>query len=208
MNNSNEVIILAHGLLRNKYSMWVLSQYLKKHNYQTLLFGYKSRKVKYFDVAEDLKKFIDAKIKPNTKIHFVAHSMGNIVTRSFLNKYSEYNIGKFVMLGPPNQGSQVARFLSKFSIFNFLIGPNLKELSYIDLPKKLPFEVGIIAGGTKCKYGLLPILKGDNDLIVTVEETYLDSYKDHIVLLANHSMMMYYPSVKRKALKFLQTGCF
>lgn len=43
-----------------------------------------------------------------------------------------------------------------------------------------PIEFGVIAGGTGMKMGINPLLPGDDDGTITVEETKLEGMKDFI----------------------------
>jgi pimeloyl-ACP methyl ester carboxylesterase len=59
------------------------------------------------DSARLLKAKIDASLGSEEKIFFVAHSMGGLVARSFLQQFpSEWDrVQRFVMIGTPNYGS-------------------------------------------------------------------------------------------------------
>ena len=54
--------------------------------------------------TDELKTFIDNKIKSGEKINLIGHSLGGLTARVFAQKYPEYPINKIVSLGSPHQG--------------------------------------------------------------------------------------------------------
>ncbi|MEN6439557.1 MAG: hypothetical protein ABFD97_13365 [Syntrophobacter sp.] len=59
------------------------------------------------------------------KVDIVAHSMGGLVTRSYIEQLGMSDVGKFVMLGTPNRGSQDAYYVwegGNLSVFGKLEG--------------------------------------------------------------------------------------
>ncbi len=60
--------------------------------------------------ADLLKFYLDDKIKAaQTELNFIAHSLGGLVVRSFLDKYGDkYNINKVITLGSPHLGTPLA----------------------------------------------------------------------------------------------------
>ena len=85
--------------------------------------------------ASQLARFIEKKIddgqfEKDREIHFVAHSMGGLVVRSFIAQHNElWNEikGRLVMLGTPNYGS--------FAAIQGLMGknPSVKKLALADI---------------------------------------------------------------------------
>ena len=73
-------------------------------------------------------------------------------------------------------------------------------------PRPSPF--GVIAGGCGTPAGHNPLIKGDDDLVVTVEETRLPGAADFRTVAARHGHLVSDPLVQQYALSFLTSGYF
>ena len=212
----NEFVVLLHGILRSKTDMLPLLNYLKKDGYSGINLLYPSRKKS----LEDLTDFIHEKIiahpdySDDKTLHFVAHSMGGLITRYYITTRQPKNLGKVVMLGPPNTGSEFADFLKDNKIlaplFKKIYGPAGQQLTtkqkHID--GDITYPLGIIAG-TRSINPLAPfILPGPHDGMVPVERTKIKGMADHIVVPSTHTFMMFNPRVMRQVKYFLENGRF
>jgi hypothetical protein len=154
------------------------------------------------------------------EINFVAHSLGNLVTRHYLADATKAAGGRpdprwkrMVMLGPPNQGATIAEAICRNSAAELLLGESSQQLArcWTELAAHLatpPFEFGIIAGGRGVERGYNPLLKGDNDLVVTVESTRLSGAADFTVLPVLHRFMIDSEKVQEYTQRFLDHGYF
>ena len=152
-----------------------------------------------------------------TEINFVGHSLGNIVVRRYLGDQAnsrqqvDPRIERMVMLGPPNQGSRMARLLRSSLSFKVLAGVSGGELSnaWEQLEPTLAtpeFEFAIIAGGQVGQSKLNNILlTGKDDFTVSVEETKLLGASDfqirpliHTTMMKDKEVFQGYASVLRK----------
>ena len=61
-------------------------------------------------------------------VHFVGYSMGGLIIRAYLQKYRPQHLGRVVMLGTPNQGSEVADAIRHFWLYRRFYGPAGQEL--------------------------------------------------------------------------------
>jgi hypothetical protein len=151
-------------------------------------------------------------------IHLVAHSMGNMVVRSYLaaartEGIENERIGRIVMLGPPNNGAQLAERFRENKLFQTLLGAGALELAQSAevIEKQLgtpSVEFGIVAGGTGTDAGHSPLLEGDDDFVVSVAETRLPGAADFIVVPTLHTTIMDHAAVREYTLRFLRDGYF
>ena len=77
--------------------------------------------------------------------------MGGIVLRAYLAEAELPELGRVVMLAPPNQGSEVVDFYLDYPAFEWFAGPAGLELGTgaASVPRALgpvEFDVGVIAG--------------------------------------------------------------
>lgn len=209
---SSDVIVCVHGLGRHRFDMKPLVWRLKPRfpNATVLNFGYRSRYETIEQHAVRLLAFLEKSVTQSSRLHFVCHSLGSIVVRASARRLSSrYSLGRVVMLGPPNQGSALARALLPYAIFRSILGPSLPEVAQLCVPTATDlFEIGVIAGATGGRFGFLPFLKGDNDGVVRVEETKLPGMKAHLELRVTHPMLILRSQVASLTALFIKTGSF
>lgn len=208
-----EVVVLLHGLARSASSMKTLAAGLKRVGYDTLNYNYPSTKNSVEILTENVIADVLAQCSKYTKIHFVTHSMGGILVRQYLSKNVIKNLGRVVMLGPPNQGSQVVDKLKHMPGYFLLNGPAGMQLGTDrqSIPSQLGvanFELGVIAGSRSINILLSTLLPKPDDGKVSVENTKLEGMADHITLPVTHPLMMKNQRVIEQVIYFLQYGVF
>ena len=215
-STSTEVVILLHGLARTNRSMLKVEAALQKRGYQTYNCNYPSRTQPIQLLSETfISRAIDyceTTYSPN-RIHFVTHSMGGILTRYYLSQHALSNLGRVVMLAPPNAGSELVDRLSGLQLFRFINGPAGKQLGTTEssLPNSLgavDYEVGIIAGNKSLNALASALIGTENDGKVSTNSARLDGMADYIVLPYTHTFMMNRQEVIDQILKFLKAGEF
>ena len=214
-----KVVILLHGLFRDHRAGKPLQRELSKHEYTTIRVGYASTQAGIDSHAAALAKIVE-NLPDATEINFVGHSMGNIVIRKYLSDALRTNhnkldprFGRFVMLGPPNQGSAIALAAGDSSFLNRVVGTGFAQLGsqwqeFMQTLDPLPLEYGIIAGNTAKNSEGNPLLAGPDDLVVRVEETKLAGARDFEVLPVVHMRMFSDSTVQQHTLNFLEHGYF
>ena len=215
MGHTQDCVILLHGLARTAASMNTLEQQLAAAGYYAININYPSRQ----HAIEELAPLaIEAGLeqcqtKAPEKIHFVTHSLGGILVRYYLQQNTLDNLGHTVMLGPPNQGSEVVDKLKTTPGFYALNGPAGMQLgtTATDTPNTMGpanFSVGIIAGTRSINLMLSTLIPGVDDGKVAVARTHLENETDFISLPVTHPLMMNNAEVIRQTLYFLENGYF
>ena len=217
-----EVVIVLHGLARTRAVMEPLSNFLEEEG------GYTVANVSYASTRDELDQHaaslacVIERLGPEVEsIHFVGHSMGNLVVRRYLHGSDEGpeqwepdpRVRRIVMLAPPNQGAQMAQRLKNNVLFYLIAGDNGDALSrrweamseQLATPKT---EFGIIAGALADEVGGNPLIAGSDDFILAVDETRLAGAADFVVIPSIHTTLMNHPLAREYTLRFLRQGHF
>lgn len=208
-----ECIILLHGLARSAHSMKKMAKALADEGYLIINVNYPSRQYQIKKLADQAIQRALATCPQEATINFVTHSMGGILVRQFLSNNVIKNMGRVVMLGPPNQGSQVVDKLSNIPGFKLVNGPAGIQLGTTkqSVPNSLgpvDFELGIIAGTRSINPLLSLMIPKPNDGKVSVDSSKVAGMIDHIALPVTHSFMMTNETVIAQVIYFLRHGRF
>jgi acetyl esterase/lipase len=202
-------VVLLHGISRTSRSFRKMEAAIEASGFATFNLDYASRRKALESLAEDIHPAIElfaAGIEGS--IHFVGHSMGGLLARAYLAKYRPERLGRVVMLGTPNSGSEIADRLQNVLPYRAWFGPAGQQLittrdAALDaiLPP-VDYPVGIIAGDRSIYPVSSVFLPKPHDGRVSVANTRLNGMVDHIVINASH------PSLVRSRLAIEQTIAF
>jgi len=213
---ASECVVLLHGLARTSSSMSKMQEALEDDGYYTANVSYPSRK---HEIAELAALAVEEGLSTCRahadveKIHFVTHSLGGILLRQYLSTETIEELGRVVMLGPPNQGSEAADKFASVPGFGWLNGPAGRQLGKgeTSVPLQLgpvDFELGVIAGNRSIDPITSAVLDNPDDGRVSVADTRIEGMDSFVVVDHSHAFMMRMKKPIELTKKFLRTGSF
>lgn len=209
----HECVVILHGIFRTSRHMRKLAAYLAAQGYDIMNIDYPSTRYSLEELANIIQDNIGTLKDEYHKMHFVGYSMGGLLLRVLLAQYKPNQIGRVVLLAPPNKGSEVADLLQNNWLYKKLYGPAGQQLitdqsSFVHLFGDVDYECGVIAGTVSVDPVSSLLIKGICDGKVSVESTKLNGMRDHVVVPASHTFFPYNHNVQYQTLYFLQHGFF
>ncbi|MEN8199877.1 MAG: alpha/beta fold hydrolase [Thermodesulfobacteriota bacterium] len=214
-----ECVVLLHGMGRRYHSMSDMQERLLAAGYHTVNAGYPSTRASVESIVADcfmpaLTRCRNSSPKP-TAIHFVTHSLGGIVVRKGILENRPPELGRVVMLSPPNRGSALVDTLRDWKMYQWLNGPAGQQLSTApdSVPNQLgpvDYPVGVITGDRYAFFDawFSHVIPGEDDGKVSVERARLEGMSDFLVVHASHPFIMDSDYVQDETVHFLKHGSF
>jgi pimeloyl-ACP methyl ester carboxylesterase len=207
-----KTVFLMHGILNKSISMKRIELALEREGFEVVNLSYPSRR----RTVEEHAAWLDQRVreKGRGELYFVGHSLGSIIIRYYLAVYNPPAAKRFLMIAPPNHGSMLADKVAKTPLYRLVWGRKAGgelRASSTDFWKNLPpppVEFGILAGGLGNGKGLTPLIPGDDDGTLAVEEARLEGASDFAVLPYQHTAIILKKKTAEMAVRFLKTGRF
>ncbi|WP_426527076.1 esterase/lipase family protein [Bradyrhizobium sp. McL0615] len=214
-NATRDGVVLLHGISRTALSFRKMQLALERAGFTTLNLDYLSRSKALEALAEDIhpaiQRFADG---IDGAVHFVGHSMGGLLARVYIARHRPKRLGRVVMLGTPNGGSEIADRLKNFGAFRAFFGPAGQQLgtqrSAVDdamLPP-IDYSVGVIAGNRSIDPVAGTMLPKPHDGRVSVANTRLDGMADHIIVETSHPWLVRNGLAIEQTITFVRDGSF
>jgi pimeloyl-ACP methyl ester carboxylesterase len=202
-------VVLLHGIMSGHRSMRSLSRAFVGNGFEVVNIGYPSTAADLRTIALALIPRIEgfAGAKP---VHFVTHSMGGLVVRVLLAEWRPAQLGRVVMIAPPNAGSEVADLMRGNALYRTLYGPAGQELvraraTTLPMPD---YPVGILAGTIRLQLAGYLLFDGPNDGRVSVASAGLGPDFPLREVASSHPFVMRHREAVAQAIAFIRDGAF
>ena len=210
-----ECVVLLHGLNRSWRAMQPMAEALQDAGFTTANVDYPSQSgtVEVLAPMAVNTGLIECREAGAERIHFVTHSIGGILLRYAHAESPIPDLGRVVMLAPPNQGSELVDITRDWPTAELFSGEAGLQLGTDadSIPTQLgpvDFELGIIAGTGSINFIMSAMLPDPNDGKVSVESTRVDGMDDFLLVGNSHHYITESDVVIRNTVAFLRTGAF
>lgn len=213
--DSDDCVVLIHGLNRSWRAMQPMAEALREAGFSTANVDYPSQ-AGTIDILAPMAVntgLAECRQAGAKRIHFVTHSIGGILLRYAHEASPIPDLGRVVMLAPPNHGSEVIDITRNWPTTELFAGEAGLQLGTDpdSIPTKLgpvDFELGVIAGTGSINFLMSAMLPGPNDGKVSVASTQIEGMDDFMVVDNSHHYITESEIVIRSTTNFLQHGVF
>ena len=212
-NVQAEQVVLLHGFGRQGTAMFLLQKRIRDAGFEAHSIEYASVQDPPDVILEKVAEQISICCKNDRhRVHFVGHSLGGLIIRAYLDQKPLKNLGRVVLLGTPNQGSELVDIYGDSWLIKIL-GHTVRVLGTDEssFPSRIGppyYPLGIIAGTADINPLTKDHLPGPDDGLVSVKSTKVDGMTDFLEVDTSHSMMRYNETVARETIHFLKNGRF
>lgn len=212
---SDTFVIILHGLRGKSTSFLAMEKALVAQGYNVCRVDYPSTRLTLEALADTAIGTAMAHCAANgsDSLHFIAHSMGAILLRYYIQKHDIPRLGRLVLLSPPNRGIELIDTFAWCGLFRKFNGPAGMQLSAKNggLVRSLPPPVNEV-GVVMCAKTINPIasafIPGADDGRVSFASARIDGLKDFVFVDSNHHVVMKKEETIRQVISFLKKGRF
>jgi len=214
-DSSNEFVILLHGLRGKSSSFLRMQTALLANGFSVCLVDYPSTRDSLDVLANSalagaVRRCGQAGAK---KIHVVAHSMGAILVRFYLQHNDVALLGRVVLLSPPNHGTKLVDVFSWSALFRKINGPAGMALGagpdgFVQSLVPPDYEVGVLMSTKSINPVASVFITGKDDGRVSIESAKLQGMKDFMLIACNHHVIMKKKATIQQVVRFLKSGAF
>lgn len=213
MREKPETVVLVHGIWMTGVELLPLAARLRLAGFAPSIFRYSSVRADLDASAGQLAAWLTRLDAP--RCHIVAHSLGGLIAWRAAHQFIDSaRLGRVVALGTPFRAGRTAQWLDAWPAMQWTLGATLGPLTRhgINCHWKSPVEIGVIAGTQP--YGIGRILgavhgqHGQNDGVVTLEETDLPGASAHIAIPTFHAGLLLSRQASDLTTRFLRNGSF
>ncbi|MGI9272196.1 MAG: esterase/lipase family protein [Woeseiaceae bacterium] len=213
--DTDDCVVLIHGLNRSWRAMQPMAEALREAGFSTANVDYPSQ-AGTIDVLAPMAintGLNECRQAGATQIHFVTHSIGGILLRYAHEAAPIPDLGRVVMLAPPNHGSEVIDVTRNWPTTELFAGEAGLQLGTDpdSIPTRLgpvDFELGVIAGTGSINFVMSAMLPEPNDGKVSVESTRIEGMDDFLIVDNSHHYITESDTVIRNTTQFLLSGLF
>ncbi|MXP62874.1 alpha/beta fold hydrolase [Roseomonas sp. M0104] len=205
-------VVVLHGLGHHPGGMARMAGALADTGWAVANIGYASLRQSLEHHARAASRVAAALAEDGAgEVAFVGHSLGGLVARAAMARAAEdgWRPGRLVLIGSPARGAGIAGMATRVAAYRALTGScgqTVTPAGAALVPVPDCRGLAVIAGGTGGR-GFNPLLPGDNDGIVTVEETRLPGREDAFTRVrALHTPLAASPGAVISAMSFLESG--
>lgn len=198
-------VLLVHGLLNADSWLRPLAARLRRHGFETELFGYSS----LLDGPQRAVPRLVERLRQSPVDSLLGHSLGGLIALEALRSAPDLAVPRVVCLGSPLCGSLTARNLAGRAWTRPLLGRSAPLLQAGLQRWEGPAEVGVVAGDVAHGLGrLFARFDGGSDGTVGLEETRLPGVADHCIVHCSHTGLVFSEDAVAQAAHFLRHGRF
>jgi len=186
---------------------------LEKEGYAVHNLNYDSRHHTVEKLAETVGQEINEVTSSAPRVHIVTHSLGGILVRQIQAHDPISNLGRVVMLSPPNRGSEIVDKIGHWWLFTKINGPAGQQLgtdteSLVNQLAPIDFECGVLTGDRSINWINSLMIPGKDDGKVSVQSAQVEGVSAYKVVHVTHPFIMKKKSVIEDVVKFLNSGNF